>query len=588
MKKHLYVCLILLFVSSNTYSQSDYSKYMQIKKLFLQERYEEVKNSNISLSSNSEFLPYFNFYISVSLYKTGNLEESLDSFNELKKKYANWPQIQDVNYWIVKILIEIDNLTDALSVFSTILDSDIKNNLYEIIDSKISSISSFYNLQNLYNKYPDNISLAKYYGRQLLNEFLNEDVQNEIKEILRIVDRNELFISSYEKFKIAVLLPMMYESLENTYYIRNNKFIMDLYAGILYSLSNLDSTNSLIEIFPFDTKRDPDVVNEIIDSGYLDGMDLIIGPLYSKPVSIIKQYCLENKLLMINPLSSNHEIIEDNNYSLLFNPSLKTIANKAADYSIDRFQENKNVIIFYEKKFSDSLIAKIYENRLDSSNFNVIYSKGVSLEDSRLILDSLTNSYEEILSDSLYDTIKSIPGRIVKDGRGIDGLDTLYKYEEKFYIEDDSIGHVFVSSKNSLFASNVISAVDIRNDTISVIGFDEWLDFDLITIDQFQNLDISLISTSFTNLESDEYLELQDYYVKNYRSKISKNFILGSELMNFIFEIVNNYGKYFQFGLRNENFIPGNLFYGFKYLENNDNQIVPIVSVDSSRIKLDN
>ena len=588
MKKYLYVCLILLFVSSYTYSQSDYSKYMQIKKLFLQERYEEVKNSNISVSSNSEFLPYFNFYISVSLYKTGNLEESLDSFNELKKKYANWPQIQDVNYWIVKILIEIDNLTDALSVFSTILDSDIKNNLYEIIDSKISSISSFYNLQNLYNKYPDNISLAKYYGRQLLNEFLNEDVQNEIKEILRIVDRNELFISSYEKFKIAVLLPMMYESLENTYYIRNNKFIMDLYAGIMYSLSNLDSTNSLIEIFPFDTKRDPDVVNEIIDSGYLDGMDLIIGPLYSKPVSIIKQYCLENKLLMINPLSSNHEIIEDNNYSLLFNPSLKTIANKAADYSIDRFQENKNVIIFYEKKFSDSLIAKIYENRLDSSNFNVIYSKGVSLEDSRLILDSLTNFYEEILSDSLYDTIKSISGRIVKDGRGIDGLDTLYKYEEKFYIEDDSIGHVFVSSKNSLFASNVISAVDIRNDTISVIGFDEWLDFDLITIDQFQNLDISLISTSFTNLESDEYLELQDYYVKNYRSKISKNFILGFELMNFIFEIVNNYGKYFQFGLRNENFIPGNLFYGFKYLENNDNQIVPIVSVDSSRIKLDN
>jgi len=349
------------------------------------------------LSSNSEFLPYFNFYISVSLYKTGNLKESLDSFNELKKKYPNWPQIQDINYWIVKILIEIDNLTDALNIFSTILDSDIKSNLYEIIDPKISSISSFYNLQNLYNKYPDNISLAKYYGRQLLNEFLDEDVQNEIKEILRIVDRNELFISSYEKFKIAVLLPMMYESLENTYYIRNNKFIMDLYAGITYSLSNLDSTNSLIEIFPFDTKRDPDVVNEIIDSGYLDGMDLIIGPLYSKPVSIIKQYCLENKLLMINPLSSNHEIIEDNNYSLLFNPSLKTIANKAADYAIDRFQENKNVIIFYEKKSTDSLIAKIYENRLDLSNFNIIYSKGVSLEDSRLILDSLTNSYEEIL-----------------------------------------------------------------------------------------------------------------------------------------------------------------------------------------------
>ena len=98
MKKYLYISLILLFVSSNTYSQSDYFKYMQVKKLFLQERYEEVKNSNISLSSNSEFLPYFNFYTSISLYKTDNLEESLGSFKEIKEKYTNWPQIKDVNY----------------------------------------------------------------------------------------------------------------------------------------------------------------------------------------------------------------------------------------------------------------------------------------------------------------------------------------------------------------------------------------------------------------------------------------------------------------------------------------------------------
>ena len=168
------------------------------------------------------------------------------------------------------------------------------------------------------------------------------------------------------------------------------------------------------------------------------------------------------------------------------------------------------------------------------------------------------------------------------------GVDTLYKYEEKFYIEDDSIGHVFISSKNSLFASNAISAVDIRNDTIPIIGFDEWLDFDLITIDQFENLDISLISSSFINFESDKFIKLQDYYIKNYRNKISKNFLLGSELINLIFNIVKDYGKYFQFGLRNEKFIQGNVLYGFEYLENNDNQIVPIVKVDSSKIKMIN
>ena len=344
----------------------------------------------------------------------------------------------------------------------------------------------------------------------------------------------------------------------------------------------------MIEILPFDTKKNPDVIKQIISSGKLSNVDLIIGPLYSNPISLIKQYCLENKIMMINPLSNNNEIIDDNKYSLLFNPSIKTIANKVANYSIERFKNNKNTILFYEKKYADSLIAKIYQDKLNAEGFNIIYSQGVSLEDSRLILDSLTNSYEYILSDSLYDTLKSIEGRFVKDGRGIDGVDTLYKYEEKFYIEDDSIGHVFISSKNSLLASNAISAVDIRNDTIPIIGFDEWLDFDLITIDQFENLDISLISSSFINFESDKFIKLQDYYIKNYRNKISKNFLLGSELINLIFNIVKDYGKYFQFGLRNEKFIQGNVLYGFEYLENNDNQIVPIVKVDSSKIKMIN
>jgi len=588
MKKYVSLSVILLFVYSNTYSQSDYSKYMQIKKLFLQERYEEITNSDISISLNSEFLPYFNFYIGVSLFKVDYLNKSLNSFYELKKKHPNWPQIEEVNYWIIKILIETDNLNDALKVFSSISNIEIKKNLYKIIDPEISEILSFSDLENLYTKYPKNISISKYYGRELLNEFINEDVRNEINQILQIVDKNQLFISSEEKFKVAVLLPLMYESLENTYYIQNNKFIVDFYSGLLHGLHNLDSTNSLIEILPFDTKRNFDVVKKIIDSGYLNDVDLIIGPLYSKPISLIKQYCLENKLMMINPLSNNNEIIENNKYSLLFNPSIKTIANKVAEYSIERFKDNKNTILFYEKKYADSLIAKIYQDRLISEGFNVLYNQGVSLEDSRLILDSLTNSYEYILSDSLYDILKSIEGKFVKDGRGIDGVDTLYKYEEKFYIENDSIGHVFISSKNSLFASNAISAVDIRNDTIPIIGFDEWLDFDIITIDQFQNLDISLISSSYINFESDQFIELQDYYIKNYRNKISKNFILGSELINLIFSIVKDYGKYFQFGLRNEQFIPGNIFYGFKYLENNDNQIVPMLKVDSSRIEMVN
>ena len=578
--------LLILFYgfSVNLSAQSDYSQFIRIKKLFNQKKYNELININSVIKNTSEFYHYTIFYKSVSYYKINQKEESLKYLNQIKKENPNWSQIDEVYFWMIKIILEKNQIEEAMYYFSLISEEDILNDLYPLIDPLIKKINSFNQLKNLYEEYPKNKSIAKYYGRILLKEYLSDEVINKIDEILSIVKKEDLFISDNKKFRIALLLPFMYEGLNNNYYIKNNDFIMDLYAGMLYGLDMYDSINSMIELITFDTKRDPEVVMGLTKDGSLDGMDLIIGPLYGKPISIIKQYCLENKILMINPLSSNHQIIDDNKYSLLYKPSIKTIANKASEYAISKFSNNKNVIIFYEKNYQDSLIASIYTQRLNDEKFNIIYSKSVSLEDSRLILDSLASTYEEILSDSLYDTLQYVSGLDIKDGRGIDDLDTTYKYIERFFIEDDSIGHIFVSSKNSLFASNVVSAIDIRSDTIPVIGFGDWLDYNVITVNQFQELNISLISPSYYNSSSQEYIKINEYFFKNYSRNVSDNFINGLELINMIININKNYGNYFQFGLRNEELISGKISLGTFYKKHNDNQVVPVVRVHESDI----
>ena len=578
--------LLILFYgfSVNLSAQSDYSQFIRIKKLFNQKKYSELININSVIKNTSEFYHYTIFYKSVSYYKINQKEESLKYLNQIKKENPNWSQIDEVYFWMIKIILEKNQIEEAMYYFSLISEEDILNDLYPLIDPLMKKINSFNQLKNLYEEYPKNKSIAKYYGRILLREYLSDEVINKIDEILSIVKKEDLFISDNKKFRIALLLPFMYEGLNNNYYIKNNDFIMDLYAGMLYGLDMYDSINSMIELITFDTKRDPEVVMGLTKDGSLDGMDLIIGPLYGKPISIIKQYCLENKILMINPLSSNHQIIDDNKYSLLYKPSIKTIANKASEYAISKFSNNKNVIIFYEKNYQDSLIASIYTQRLYDEEFNIIYSKSVSLEDSRLILDSLASTYEEILSDSLYDTLQYVSGLDIKDGRGIDDLDTTYKYIERFFIEDDSIGHIFVSSKNSLFASNVVSAIDIRSDTIPVIGFGDWLDYNVITVNQFQELNISLISPSYYNSSSQEYIKINEYFFKNYSRNVSDNFINGLELINMIININKNYGNYFQFGLRNEELISGKISLGAFYKKHNDNQVVPVVRVHESDI----
>ena len=587
MKKFFISILFLYFFSNSIFAQSSYSDFLEIKKLFNQNKYPELLSQELSFKKSDEFYPYIIFYRAVSYHKINDKNNSLRLIKNLIDDFSNWSQIDEVFYWAVRIELEFNNINNALEYFSKIKEKSINESLHNFLDSKIKMINSFSVLKEWNEVYPSNLVVAKYYGRKLLKEYLDEETLKEIKNLLEFVPKNELFQSEKKTFNIAILLPFMYSSIENNYFIRNNSFILDLYAGINYAFKNFEGNKTNIIVNSFDTKRDPDVVREIINSGDLSDIDLIIGPLYGKPIEIIKQFCLENKVLMINPLSNNSLIIQDNNYSLLFQPSLETIAKKAASYASSKF-ENKNAIIFYENNYQDSLLASTYINHLEEDSFNIIYSKSVSLEDSRLILDSLSSTFEEILNDSVYDTLINVSDIIIKDGRGIENLDTMYKYVDRFYIGNDSIGHVFVSSKNSLFASNVISAIDIREDTIPVIGFDAWLDYNLISVDQFENLNISMISPSFHISEDIIYNQMKSYFINNTGRNISQNFIYGVELMNMIMRINDNYNNFFQFGIRNEKIIPGVIGSGSFYENFNDNQVVPIIRVINSEITLDN
>ena len=581
--KYLYLLILFFFFSSNLFSQTNYSEFIKLKRLFIEEKYSIISGYNHQIDKKNEFYPYAVFYKGVSEYKLSSYDKSENYFKEIIALYPNWSQIDEVHYWQIKVDLKTNNFDNALINFSELNNSEIKEILYPDIDPFLENISSS-KLYDYYELYPQNKSVAKYYGRFLLKEYLDSNVIEEINKILKIVEAEDLFISKKSNFKIAVLLPFMFEGIENNTFIKKNDFIMDLYTGINYGFNNNDSVSTNIQILSFDTKRNPDTIKKLIEEGSLDNVDLIIGPLYSKPIEIVKQFCLEKKILMINPLSSNNKIIDDNNYSFLFKPSINTIAKQTADYSINNFSKNKNVLIFYENNYQDSLIASLYKQKLDSSNFNIIYSKSVSFEDSRLILDSLASTYEYILSDSLFDTLSNVPKIVIKEGRGIDKLDTTYMYTEKFFIEDDSIGHIFVSSKNSLFASNAISALDIRNDTIPIIGYTEWLDYNVISVDQFQNLDVRMIGTTFFEKENKSFKKLNNFFMSDYNRKISNNFLVGYDLINMIIKINNNYGNYFQFGLRNEKLIETNLLSNPYYLEFNDNQNVKIYKVDDFKI----
>ena len=96
--------------------------------------------------------------------------------------------------------------------------------------------------------------------------------------------------------------------------------------------------------------------------------------------------------------------------------------------------------------------------------------------------------------------------------------------------------------------------------------------------------DLILEKIFITHTHHDHYKYLDDFFVSSYKRKISNNFLLGYDLINMIININSDYGKYFQFGLRNEEKINTGLQSNPYYSEFNDNQNVKIYVVDNFKI----
>ena len=168
----LKLLFLMIIFSFPLLGQSEYTKFVKLKKLFIEEKFSDLIKSEIDIKKNSEFYPYLLFYNSVAQYKLNSKDKAVENLKNIIKVYPEWSQKNEVYYWLVKINSESNNLDESLIYFSMISNSSISDGLYSMIDPLIEDINSFNRLSEIYRLYPQNKSVAKYYGRSLLKEYL--------------------------------------------------------------------------------------------------------------------------------------------------------------------------------------------------------------------------------------------------------------------------------------------------------------------------------------------------------------------------------------------------------------------------------
>jgi hypothetical protein len=132
----------------------------------------------------------------------------------------------------------------------------------------------------------------------------------------------------------------------------------------------------------------------------------------------------------------------------------------------------------------------------------------------------------------------------------------------------------------------VLSAIDTRRDSIPIIGYDEWLDFNQISFDQLQRMGVIMIGQNYFDFSSRQVAKFKEAYRKTYNKLPSQYSYDGYETMKFFGEQLVEFGNYFQYGLYNKGFQSGSLYFGFDYTNANDNQVVPIMKMEDLELRM--
>ena len=395
-----------------------------------------------------------------------------------------------------------------------------------LIIHKVKKKETLYSISKKYTVGLDQIIK----NNPILNEFgLKKD--QELKIILRIKDciedsvenKNDsldLFLGSiYDQktLRISLVLPfftnksdsIIVNCPENTNCtidkISENSF--QIYNGVKIALRDLKELGYNLELNVFDSKYDTNTIKEIFQDTLFKSSNLIIGPLYSKNIKMMRVFSKNSHIPMISPYNIPSQALF--NYPDLFKiqPSRSTQSKEMAIY-IKNSKDDYNILLLSDVEDNKS---KVYGNIFSDAFNDTIY----------LIKDSLKK-------------LDSILPILLK--RGDDWSHLLDKLSKKksnlIIITSNQVPFLTYAFNKIIEFSN--SQEHYKSD-FEIFGFEDIYRIKTIDVIYKNKFNLHFVSKGIPDLNSNRIAEFKDKYRDFLSAEPTKYSYLGYDIVKSIF-----------------------------------------------------
>lgn len=564
------ICIAQAGVVSNTFAQTDYQgQYIQAKNHFNEGRYKQAMEAFkplIVYDKNNPFSQYASFYYALSAYQQSYQSVAKDMLLQIKQLYPEWEKMDEVNLWLARIHFDNQEYYRAMALLNGIAYAGMQKDISDLKYHYFQKEKSVAALEMLYKEFPDEPGIGRSYAKAIINQPLAEQNQELLNELITKfkLPKDEFAVNviprsvKKDKYTVAVLFPFAVNNLQPNLSRKPNQFVLDLYDGIVLAVDTLRKQGIEIELLVFDTERSAKITEQILQNPQLKKVDLIVGPLYRDPIRLVTEFAAKHKINVVNPISSDREIVDQNPFSFLFNPAFETMGAKSAEHMSRIVHRRKAGMIISGDQKKDTVLASSFKKIAIEQGLEVVADLRFSRESSQRITDMLAT-----------------PTELDDKKRAVD-----------FTLKRDSLGWIFVTTDDPLIYMKVISSIEARGDSIKVIGSENWLESATIDFTSFERLGISLYAPTYYNFKSYTYKRFLFSFINRYGRQPSNHARMGYELMMNYGTLLHQHGNYFQHALQGGAALPGVIFSGLNYGQSRDNMLVPIVRFNAGELQV--
>ncbi|MBI2280175.1 MAG: LysM peptidoglycan-binding domain-containing protein [Bacteroidetes bacterium] len=330
-------------------------------------------------------------------------------------------------------------------------------------------------------------------------------VVDTIKQILQ----PNMYSGKKSVYKIALMLSFYLEenqemtqsALEKRKVYPKSIFAIEFYQGVLLALDSLSTDDVKFELFVYDTKgQDSSQTVKILSKPELKSVDLIIGPLYASNFERAAVFAKKNNIPIISPVKQNNKVLLGNEYVFKVVPSKISSLNQIVKLVIDSFSTD-NLLVVQSQNITDNTLVDGYIKGYNAA----VLGKNDTSRYSPIKKVVVTRS-DEIVS----------------------------------HLKLNANNVIFIPTKSSTFVTNLfisltskLNSKEYNNCTITLIGLEEWLQFESIDIEYFQTLNVHLTVNNFVDFENPTTKQLTEKYYNKFETYPSTNSFLGYDVVSY-------------------------------------------------------